>query len=57
MRDDDRESRRLFRTGLWLDTLRCIELFGQETVSRRAFSVGGSFRFLLTSLASLLQST
>ena len=29
-----RESRRIFRTKLWLDTLRCIELFGQESVGR-----------------------
>ena len=37
MRDDDKESRRFFRTGLWLDTPRRIELFGQETVSRHFF--------------------
>ena len=41
MRDCDRESRSFFRTRLWLDTPRCIELFGQETDSRRAFSVCG----------------
>ena len=52
MREDDKESRRFFRTRLWLDTLRCIELFGQETVSRRAFSVQWILPLLLTSLAS-----
>ena len=52
MRDDDRESRRFFRSRLWLDTSRCIELFGQETVDRRAFSVWWILPLLLTSRAS-----
>ena len=52
MRDDDRESRRFSRTRLWL----YIELFGQETVSRRAFSVLWTLSLLLTSLALKVQS-
>ena len=47
MRDDDRESGRFFRTRLCL----YIELFRQESVSRRAFSLLWILPLLLKSLA------
>ena len=53
MRYNDRESRLLFRTRLWLYTLRCIEMFRQESVGRRVFyDFCGSFRDLCVNMES-----